>query len=133
MVNRPKLVYVVAIPLVFYVALTALWVDWPSLEGAQLYAMAKHLVIVSLLVASLFFYLRIGCLATLAWCALVPFERYGALFQEFSAVLSGETLSLAFIDVARIVLLLAACLLSAALAFAAYFRPTTPGPANADA
>jgi hypothetical protein len=133
MPNRPKLVYAVALPLVAYVALTALWVEWRGLGGTQLFSIVKHLIVILLLVASLFFYLRIGCWATLAWCAFVPFERYGSLFQEFSAVMSGAALSLAAVDIVRILLLLAACFLSGALVFAVHFRSQAPSSASADA
>lgn len=99
MSDRPKLVYVVALPLVTYVVLTTLWLEWGNFEGAQLVSMVKHLVVVLLLVASLFFDLRVGCWATLAWCAFVPLERYGALFSEFSSVAAGGPWSLAGVDV----------------------------------
>lgn len=133
MSDRPKLVYLVALPLVTYVVLTTLWLEWGSLEDAQLFSIAKHLVIVLLLVASLFFYLRVGCWATLAWCAFVPFERYGALFSEFSSVAAGGTWSLAGVDVIRILLLFLACLLSAALVFIVQFRSPAAVQAPADA
>ncbi|WP_175699324.1 hypothetical protein [Burkholderia ambifaria] len=87
--DRPKLVYVAALSLVAYVVLTTVWFEWGNLEGAQIFSMVKHLVVVLLLVASLFFYLRAGCWATLAWCAFVPLARYGALFREFSSVVTG--------------------------------------------
>ncbi|WP_155420379.1 hypothetical protein [Burkholderia cepacia] len=89
MSDRPKFVYVVALPLVTYVVLTAVGLEWGNLEGAQLFSMVKHLVVVLLLVASLFFYIRAGCWATLAWCVFVPFERYRTLFSEFSSVVAG--------------------------------------------
>jgi hypothetical protein len=99
--------------------------EWGDLEGAQLFAVVKHLAIVLLLVASLFFYLRMGCWATLAWCAFVPLERYGALFRELSSVAAGSAWSWAGIDLARILLLFIACLLSAALALMVQFRSPT--------
>ncbi|MET2525946.1 hypothetical protein [Ralstonia pseudosolanacearum] len=133
MSDRPKLVYVVALPLVTYVVLTTLWLEWGNLEGAQLVSMVKHLVVVLLLVASLFFDLRVGCWATLAWCAFVPLERYGALFSEFSSVAAGGPWSLAGVDVVRILLLFIACPLSAALVFMVQFRSLAAAQASADA
>ncbi|AXV79727.1 hypothetical protein CJO79_22830 (plasmid) [Ralstonia solanacearum] len=133
MSDRPKLVYVVALPLVTYVVLTTLWLEWGNLEGAQLFSIVKHLVVVLLLVASLFFYLRVGCWATLAWCAFVPLERYRALFSEFSSVAAGGPWSLAGVDVVRILLLFIACLLSAALVFMVQFRSPAAAQASADA
>lgn len=133
MSDRPKLVYVVALPLVTYVVLTTLWLERGNLEGAQLFSMVKHLVVVLLLVASLFFYLRVGCWATLAWCAFVPLERYGALFSEFSSVAAGRPWSLAGVDVVRILLLFIACLLSAALVFTVQFLSPAAAKASADA
>lgn len=123
--DRPKLVYVVALPLVAYVVLTTVWFEWGTLEGAQLFSMVKHLAIVLFLVASLFFYLRAGCWATLAWCAFVPLGHYGALFREFSSVVTGGPWSLAGVDIVRILLLFIACLLSAALVFVVQFRSPT--------
>jgi len=135
MSERPKLVYAVALPLVAYVALTAIWVfpEWGNLETTQAFAIAKHLGVVLLIVASLFFYLRAGCWVALAWCAIVPFERYGALLQEFSAVASGATWSLVAVDVIRILLLLAACLLAGALVFSVHIRRTATTSLQADA
>ncbi len=133
MSDRPKLVYVVALPLVTYVVLTTLWLEWGNFEGAQLVSMVKHLVVVLLLVASLFFDLRVGCWATLAWCAFVPLERYGALFSEFSSVAAGGPWSLAGVDVVRILLLFIACPLSAALVFMVQFRSPAAAQASADA
>jgi hypothetical protein len=133
MSDRPKLVYAVALPLVSYVVLTAFWVDWHSLEGTQLFAITKHLVVLLPLVMSLFFFLHVGCWATLAWSAVVPFERYVALFQELSAVMSGADFSLAAVDVIRILLVLAACLLSGALVFVVHFRAASSSSVRADA
>ncbi|WP_423382757.1 hypothetical protein [Burkholderia sp. LMG 32019] len=133
MSDRPKLVYVVAMPLVTYVVLTTVRLEWGNLEGAQLFSMVKHLVVVLLLVASLFFYLRAGCWATLAWCAFAPLERYGALFSAFSSVAAGGAWSLAGVDVVRILLLFIACLLSAALVFVVQFRSPAAAQASADA
>lgn len=132
MSDRPKLVYVVALPLVTYVVLTTLWLQWGNLEGAQLLSMVKHLVVILLLVASLFFYLRVGCWATLAWCAFVPLERYGTLFNEFSSVAAGQPWSWAGVDVIRILLLFIACLLSAALVFMVQFLSPAAARASAD-
>jgi hypothetical protein len=122
--QRPKLAYAASSFLVAYVALTAIWVlpQWGSFESTQAFSIAKHLVIILLIVASLLFYPRVGSWVALAWCAFVPIERYGMLFQDISSVITGAAWSLAAIDVVRILLLLAACLLSGALVFSMLLR-----------
>lgn len=132
---RPKLVFAVALALVAYIALTAIWVlpEWQSLEAAQAFAIAKHLVVVLLIVASLFFYPRVGCWVALTWSAIVPFERYVALFREIMAVASGAPFSIAVVDIVRVLLLFAACVLSAALVFTVQRYRTASSSVQADA
>src|SRR5512139_1233328 len=129
MSSPPKLAIAVALPLVAYVGLTAAWTfpEWGALEGTQAFALAKHLVIVTLIAASLLFYTRVASWVALAWCAFVPFERYAALFHEIVAVAPGSAWSIAAIDVVRIVLLLVSLLLSAVLVFNTHRRSTTSG------
>ena len=132
---RPKLVFAVALPLVAYVALTAIWLlpDLRSLEATQAFAIAKHLAIILLIVASLFFYLQVGCWVALAWCVFVPFERYVALFRELMAVSSGASWSVATVDIVRIFLLLTACILSVALVVNVHLHRTKSAEGRADA
>lgn len=126
---RPKLVYGVASPLVAYVALTVIWLlpDLRTLDLTQAFAIGKHLAVVLLITASLFFYLRVGSWIALAWCAFVPFERYLALFQDIAAVSTGAAWSFAPVDVVRVLLLLTACLTAGALVFNVHRRiPAAP-------
>ena len=131
----PKLAIAVALPLVAYVGLTAFWVfpEWGALEPTQAFAIAKHLVVVVLIAASLLFYSRIGSWVALAWCAFVPFERYVALFHEVTAVASGAAWSIATIDIVRILLLLASFILSAVLVLNLYHRSTATAGVRVDA
>lgn len=130
-----KLAIAVALPLVAYVGLTAFWTfpEWGALEPNQAFALAKHLIVVLLIAASLLFYSRVGSWVALAWCAFVPFERYVALFHEIAAVASGSGRSLATIDIVRIALLLASLILSAVLVFSIYRRSTVTASIHADA
>ena len=135
-VSQPsKLAIAGALPLITYVGLTAFWTfpEWGGLEPPQAFSLAKHLVVVLLIAASLLFYSRVGSWFALAWCAFVPFERYMALFREVMAVVSGGDWSLAAIDVVRIMLLLASLFLSAALVFNIYRRSTPTASVQADA
>ena len=132
---RPKLVFAVALPLVAYVALTVIWLlpDLGSLEATQVFAIAKHLVIILLIVASLFFYLQVGCWVALAWCAFVPFERCAALLRELMAVSSGASWSVATVDIVRIFLLLTAGILSVALVINVHLNRTKSAEGRVDA
>jgi hypothetical protein len=125
---HPKLVYGVALPLVAYVALTVIWLfpDLRALDSTQAFAIGKHLAVVLVITASLFFYLRVASWIALAWCAFVPLERYLALFQDIAAVSAGAAWSLERVDIVRVLLLLTAGLISGALVFNVHRR--TPAP-----
>ena len=135
MSSPSKFAIAVALSLVAYVGLTAAWTfpEWGALETTQAIALAKHLVIVLLIAASLVFYTRVGSWVALAWCAFVPFERYVALFREIVAVASGAAWSIAAIDVVRIALLLVSLLLSAVLVFNIHRHATAARGVQADA
>ena len=130
-----KLAIAVALPLVAYVGLTAFWTfpEWGALESTHAFALAKHLIVVLFIAASALFYSRVGSWVALAWCAFVPFERYVALFHEIVGVASGSGLSLAAVDIVRIVLLLASLVLSAVFVFSIHRRPVGTASVQADA
>lgn len=129
-----KLAIAIALPLVAYVALTAFWafLEWSWLEPTQAFSLAKHLVVVLSISALLLFYSQVGGWVSLAWCSIVPFERYADLFREVVAVASGAERSLATIDLVRIVLLLVSLLLSAGLVFTIQRGPTADTSVQTD-
>jgi hypothetical protein len=133
--SKPKLIYAIALPLVIYIVITAIWLlsNWSALESTQALSIARHLGVLLLIVGALFYQPRMGSWFVLAWCAFVPFERYVVLFREISSVLSGAPWSVTGIDIFRILLLLTAGLLAGVLVYNLHFRRKTVVSAQADA
>lgn len=116
------------------------WAIYPAimnLNGAELFRLGKHLLVLAGISAWLAIKPKFGGIAAIAWGVVVPFEKYKQLIIELadgSLQLSG---TFAASDVARLVLLLLGTCLAAAVVVILYTptigqpMPTEQGPDGA--
>ncbi len=91
-----------------------------SFSGAEQFSIAKHLLTVAAIAAFVFFSPKIGGVVAVAWGIIVPLERYGAVWAELVAGTLDSSETFAVLDVARLILLLVATILSGILAYVAF-------------
>jgi hypothetical protein len=134
-VPRPLLVHLVAVLLVSYVALTilALIPAWGAMQTQELSSISWHLAMIVVLVAFLYFDVRIGSWMALGWCVVVPLERYALAFRELLQVFGGGVLSIALIDLVRVAILFGATVASALLVHKLHFLRNRPANGHTNA
>jgi hypothetical protein len=106
--------------------------EWQGFTAIESLAIAKHLVMVAVIIAMLILKPQLGSWIAVVWGAIVPFERYSLLVSE---LLNGSIFNfgaLAPLDTLRLLLLLAGTCVSALLAYQLYLTKSEAA-ANANA
>jgi hypothetical protein len=119
---------------VIYVVFTLvqMFPEWQGFTATESLALAKHLVMVAVIIAMLILKPKVGSWIAVVWGGIVPFERYSLLVSELLKGSLFDFGALAPLDTLRLLLLFTGTGISALLVYQFYLMKSEAG-ANANA
>lgn len=115
-----------------FFTLVQMFPEWRVFTATESFALAKHLVMVAVIIAMLILKPQFGSWIAVAWGGIVPFERYSLLVSELLKGSLFDFGALAPLDTLRLLLLFAGTCVSALLAYQ-FFLAKSEAAANANA